>query len=57
MKTTTKVQCSCEHEQQDKLYGKNVRLANATAKRDKDTTDVRCTVCGKVHRVNSARMQ
>lgn len=34
--------CVCEHEYQDKKYGKKNRVCNKTAK-DK----WRCTVCGK----------
>lgn len=46
------VQCKCEHEYQDRKYGHRVRIANTTAKQDKDFVDVRCTVCKTVHRVN-----
>ena len=49
---TAKVVCTCPHDGQDALHGKGVRVANATAKQDKDYADVRCTVCKKIHRVN-----
>lgn len=35
--------CNCEHQAQDKLYGKGQRLHNV-GKAGKET---RCTVCGK----------
>ena len=38
--STTLVKCKCQHEQQDAMYGKGVRVANATAKGLN-----RCTVC------------
>lgn len=54
-KTTTKVKCTCKHEEQDKMYGPQVRIANLTTKGDQASKDVRCTVCSKIHRVpNSA---
>ena len=34
--------CTCEHEQQDKMHGKGMRVHNECAK------GVRCTVCGNV---------
>lgn len=54
---TALVQCSCKHEQQDKMYGAGVRVANATAKQDKDSVEVRCTVCGKTQRVSSSKVR
>ncbi len=51
MSQTTRVLCACQHEYQDKLYGKGVRVANATIKRNEKQADVRCTVCSKVHQV------
>lgn len=53
----TKVLCTCQHDVQDKLHGNNVRVANSTQKGDKDTTEVRCTVCKKVHRVNDSKVK
>ncbi len=47
-----RVLCKCTHNQQDAMYGKQVRVANATAKQDKDYADVRCTVCNTIHRVS-----
>ena len=38
--------CTCEHEEQDKLYGKGKRLCNPKDKKD----EYKCTVCGKVHK-------
>ena len=39
----TKVKkCTCQHEEQDKLYGKGNRLMNESTK------GLRCTVCGKI---------
>jgi hypothetical protein len=37
--------CSCEHEYQDKLYGKYHRVHNQTKKQDGQVW--RCTVCSK----------
>ena len=53
----TRVQCTCTHEQQDKLYGKQVRIANATAKQDKDFVEVRCTVCSRIHRTTQDKVK
>ena len=36
--------CNCQHEGQDKLYGKNNRLMNSFGT---PTKGYRCTVCGK----------
>ena len=41
-----KIKCTCKHEGQDKLNGKQIRVANP-AKPSKVQTIVRCTVCGK----------
>lgn len=38
--------CDCKHEYQDKLYGKNHRVANKRVTKDRD--EYRCTVCSKV---------
>lgn len=37
--------CSCQHEFQDKKYGKGKRVHNRKA--SKSTFDFKCTVCGK----------
>lgn len=37
--------CDCNHEYQDKRYGKGKRVHNP--KQGKTTTKWRCTVCGK----------
>ncbi len=49
---TARVVCTCEHAAQDKLHGRNVRVANATARQDHAFVEVRCTVCKKVQRVS-----
>lgn len=54
---TAIVLCKCEHEYQDKTIGKQMRVANTTAKQDKDSVDVRCTVCNTTHRVNINRVK
>ena len=55
---TAKVQCLCEHDFQDKAYGKNVRIANSTAKTpDTNRTEVRCTVCKKLHVVTNDKIR
>lgn len=38
------VKCTCQHEWQDKQYGKGNRVMNKTTKLD----EYRCTVCEKV---------
>lgn len=54
MKTTVKINCACTDgaaaKFQDTKYGKGVRVANVTLKGDVKNRDVRCTVCGTVHR-------
>lgn len=37
-------QCSCKHEEQDKLHGKGMRVHNVTTK------GYKCTVCGNINR-------
>ena len=46
--STKVISCTCQHEYQDKVYGKNKRLANKTQKGNQKDT-YRCTVCGKEH--------
>lgn len=43
--TTKIVTCSCEHEYQDRIHGKNRRVANWAKKKVAHI----CTVCGKQH--------
>lgn len=45
-----KSKCHCDHEYQDKLYGKKVRIFNRCVKNGKDN-GWRCTVCGSVKMV------
>jgi hypothetical protein len=44
--------CGCEHEWQDKKYGKHMRLHNECVKQEKGkratTKGFRCTVCNTV---------
>lgn len=54
---TAIVQCNCKHEYQDRMYGKDARVANATAKQDEDFIEVRCTVCSRVQQVNPSRVK
>ena len=42
MATTKLIQCSCSHADQDKKYGKQVRVHNYSLK----AKAWRCTVCG-----------
>lgn len=53
----TKVICTCKHEQQDALHGPQVRVANATAKGDDKSVDVRCTICKTLHRVSKSQVK
>lgn len=55
---TAKVACSCTHTEQDKMHGVGVRVANSTQKNiDKDRTEVRCTVCGRLHQVSDSKVR
>lgn len=47
-KTTQIISCSCEHQQQDRMYGKGKRVANQ-CKRGETFEGKRCTVCERVH--------
>ena len=38
--------CDCQHESQDKLYGKGMRLWNQLG----DSDSYRCTVCGNTNK-------
>ena len=49
---TARVVCTCEHAAPDKLHGRNVRVATATARQEATFVETRCTVCKKVHRVS-----
>ena len=39
---TREIRCSCQHEQQDKMYGKGVRVHNLSMNK----TKAKCTVYG-----------
>jgi len=57
---TAKIQCSCKHAQQDEMHGKGTRIANTLKKNqlDKSTEiQVRCTVCGAIHRVDESQVR
>lgn len=41
------IKCVCEHEQQDRMYGKGRRVGNET-RGTSDTKKYRCTVCERV---------
>jgi hypothetical protein len=48
MQETVVLPCSCDHEYQDKRYGKGRRAMNETKPASKSTSKTfRCTVCGK----------
>jgi hypothetical protein len=54
------VSCKCKHEFQDRLYGARVRVANLAMKSVKggsESVDVRCTVCGVSHTINSNKLR
>ncbi len=40
--------CTCEHEYQDKRYGKHKRVANACVVTPPSPPEFRCTVCTKI---------
>lgn len=56
-KTVAFVKCGCKHDYQDKKYGSQVRVANATAKGDQQSIEVRCTVCTTTHRVSTSSLK
>jgi len=41
--------CTCQHDYQDSVYGKNNRVHNPTGK----ATEIRCTVCNKNNQTKS----
>lgn len=46
MVVTTKCKGNCEHQVQDNMYAKGVRVQNTTSKEN----EVRCTVCGTINK-------
>ncbi len=51
MAGTKEVTCSCKHDEQDRIYGKQRRLANVS----ENGTTAKCTVCGNKHGQTSKR--
>ena len=50
MNRTKVIFCTCEHEHQDAINGKNMRFTTpANAQQKKGSFVVRCTVCGREH--------
>ena len=46
-----KIECKCDHPQQDKLHGVGVRVHNKTDKKHGNGQyDYRCTVCDTIHK-------
>jgi len=47
MKHTAKIlKCTCQHDYQDKIHGKNLRVMNMTTKNKSAGMDTyRCTIC------------
>jgi hypothetical protein len=41
-----KMTCTCKHESQDKLNGKNIRIWNECTSKSAGEKRYRCTVCG-----------
>jgi hypothetical protein len=41
------MKCECKHEEQDKLYGKGMRVHNPAPQKGASPNRVRCTVCRK----------
>lgn len=52
-----KVKCNCKHEFQDATHGVGTRIANPTKHRDEKHTEVRCTVCKTLHRVELSQLK
>lgn len=44
MEDTMLIHCTCKSEFQDRVYGKNIRVANKTVKGGEERG--RCTICG-----------
>lgn len=53
---TARVICSCENKFQDKMYGMQMRIANATQKGDDKQIAVRCTVCSHIQFVSRSKV-
>lgn len=50
MAATKVARCNCQHEFQDKQYGKGMRLMNVRDQQ-KHKNEMICTVCGAKHNV------
>ena len=48
------INCDCQSEFQDKLYGKNRRVANV---KDAKPHECTCTVCGKIRNVKEKQSE
>ena len=50
------VKCVCQHEYQDRIYGKGIRattpINSSKAKNNGKVGLARCTVCGREHKVH-----
>jgi len=56
MNLTPKVKCTCENTYQDTLYGKQMRVTTPNnTEQSKKSLVVRCTVCGKEHRLGDLK--
>jgi hypothetical protein len=44
---TKNIKCACDHEFQDKTYGKQVRVHN---KRTSKENEWKCTICQKINK-------
>lgn len=56
MNKSAVVTCYCSHVYQDAVYGRGRRFANPVNKEQKKhppNMEVRCTVCGMVHKMES----
>lgn len=52
MNKTKIIECDCKHEYQDARYGKRHRATTPNnSEQTKNNFVVRCTVCGKEHRL------
>jgi len=47
--TTVIKQCTCQHKYQDSKYGTGMRVMNQKAKKERQPTVYKCTVCKKEH--------
>jgi len=51
------MRCSCEHEFQDRLYGKGMRVFNQIKRSASHSNHARCSVCGVVKPISENKAE